>query len=1263
MATLTIILAASVAVPAWGQNGSRSWTGNTSTDFYDGSNWSAAGDFPNGNVTFVDSTLTGAKNTTVDRNGNTYAYIWGLYFNNTLGTQSNYTINGSTRLQLSSSTLRTADVTSGSLTDVINCDIEKFNQAETFDIGTNHHLTVNGAVYGTTTTLTKSGAGTLTFAGANTYTGPTTIDEGTLVLDAPSAYYGYAGGQISINNGSTLRVQDTYFFTGKTFVFGSSGGGNLDIGSGNNVFRSDNTFTTLGGSQNTITGTFLNCDGTGTRTFNVADGTDAVDLLMSAQISNNGSVSKTGAGTMTLSGANTYYGVTTVSGGTLNIAGAYTPASVPSGAALTIASGATMNIQSGGSYTFGAANNWQTIDGTLNIETGGSYTENTQHGMQVGANGNSGALNINGGTMTVQSGGGGAAFKVGGDSSGNGAVTISSGTLDVQTTDFRIASGGGSGTVSLDGGTLIAKKIAETSGTSAFNFNGGTLQASATEAAFMTGLDTATVEAGGAIIDTDGNDITIGQALLDGSGGLTKNGTGTLTLSGSSTYSGGTTINVGTMTVSHDSALGAGSVTVDNGDSSSKLVLADGITVSNDITVESNGGGTVKLDTVGSGTATISGLVTVTDGVSRIGNSGAINYDGGLTSASTQLFISDANFNVSPLTLSGELWQHVSDTFFGVTGHTWSKQVIAFGGSTTIGVNDALPTGSGIQFGWGNNAGWNTSTLDLGGYDQEVAYIATVSSGLGLGNAQYITGGGTLTVNQTSTTEFEGVISDGGTATALTKANTGTLTLSGANTYSGATTVNGGVLQAGGADTFSSNSAHNIASGTLRLNGNSVAIGSLAGAGTVESAGWDTLLSDDFSTDYGTDSPPTYVSDPERNFRVYESEIDDGWLRNVHYGAIPAPGQWFITNGRLENADNTAEDANWQAAVPSESQVAQVWSNPGSDSTSRRLTLSFDYNVGSGDTLYAHFWAVTGTSDFDGEFISNMEGTMNGSVDGAGGNSAELTEYNLKDGESSATQIGLVSDAISGALTGSGSFTTTVDIAALGIPGVSTVGDIDYFYIAFAKNEGGTGGSTTWVDNLAVAAGEAILTVGGDNSSTTFLGTIQDGSGGSALALTKSGTGTNTLSGTCTYTGRTTVEAGTLAVAGGTMTTTSVVVNASGTFRVTGDAATIQVAEITSASSGTFEFALDADGVSTVVDTVGCGLANASIDVDGSAYTAGDTTIVLFDSVNLASTSSDVNVSGFDAKYDVDVVQNQDTDEVTLVINDLTPVPSLFMFR
>ena len=83
-------------------------------------------------------------------------------------------------------------------------------------------------------------------------------------------------------------------------------------------------------------------------------------------------------------------------------------------------------------------------------------------------------------------------------------------------------------------------------------------------------------------------------------------------------------------------------------------------------------------------------------------------------------------------------------------------------------------------------------------------------------------------------------------------------------------------------------------------------------------------------------------------------------------------------------------------------------------------------------------------------------------------------------------------------------------------------------------------------------AASRTLTTGGDNTSTTFSGVIQNGAAG-ATNLTKAGTGTFTLSGANTYTGTTTINAGTLALSGSIASSSQVnVANAAGTFDISG---------------------------------------------------------------------------------------------------------------
>ena len=248
-------------------------------------------------------------------------------------------------------------------------------------------------------------------------------------------------------------------------------------------------------------------------------------------------------------------------------------------------SSAQMQILGGGTLIFGTGSTLESTGsqainfsgGTTQFNTGGSLSAsgcNIYIGSLSGGTGNA-LVVVNGGTLNYSGANLGLAWYQT-TSSGTGTLTVQNGSVTTTSTTAKIllgrngalTTGTTQATINLDGGTIVANQIVkgtpgDTRSTTVFNFNGGTLRtnvgvSSTLRAAFFEGIDTANVRNGGAVFDTNGQTITVGQALvhstLDGDnandGGLTKNGSGTLTLSGVSTYTGATKINTGTLTLS-----------------------------------------------------------------------------------------------------------------------------------------------------------------------------------------------------------------------------------------------------------------------------------------------------------------------------------------------------------------------------------------------------------------------------------------------------------------------------------------------------------------------------------------------------------------------------------------------------------------------------------------------------------------------------------------------------------------------------------------
>ncbi len=244
------------------------------------------------------------------------------------------------------------------------------------------------------------------------------------------------------------------------------------------------------------------------------------------------------------------------------------------GTGAVVQSGGSVNLSSGemwigqaagstGSYALNGGgltvNNWLAVgrsygSGTLTV-TNGTIAKEGGGNLVLGSLGGRGTVNQSGGLVDVQTGG----TLLGEDAGGSGVYTITGGTANLGAITLS-SRGGGSGTLNLNGGTVNAASIAKVgTGQAVLTFNGGTLRPTADAATFLQGLNAATVGSPGGTIDTNGHNVGVVQAFT-GPGGLTKSGAGTLTLGGTSTNAGRTTLAGGGLVLT--GTLGAGGLDV-----------------------------------------------------------------------------------------------------------------------------------------------------------------------------------------------------------------------------------------------------------------------------------------------------------------------------------------------------------------------------------------------------------------------------------------------------------------------------------------------------------------------------------------------------------------------------------------------------------------------------------------------------------------------------------------------------------------------------
>jgi autotransporter-associated beta strand protein len=679
-----------------------------------------------------------------------------------------------------------------------------------------------------TTSLVKTGSGSWTLSGANTYTGTTDLQAGSITLGADQA-------------------------------LGTSA---LTLGTGTTLTLDGHSQTLTGLSSADTTASIINGSSTAaTLTVNTAvDQTYAGSLGDGSANGDNFAFTKGGTGTLTLTGSATYTGDTTVAGGTLHYN--YSGADIL-GANITVYDTATLNIAN---LTLGAGRTLTA--GTSGSTTGfiGNLTLGADAILDISGSANTGrVLNING-DLTLQAGStltysftgnlAGDNSQVNANHLGIGGEiwltpvfvdnTLALGTYVIAnyatftgSTDdivlsyidprYRITFTADSGQIAMDvlsnsSDTPVYWTGAANSGTPAspiYQWGGSGpasqnfIETGSTDPhTFIAGehaifgddniggrditVVTNGVYIGSATFDSDA-DYTVSGGELKGAGYLVKQGTGTLTLNSANAYSGalqndgtysaGTVLAEGTIVIGHQQALGTGQLLFHGGTLTTSSALPD---IANAIAVSDKATGTLQVDyaTTLTGDLTGSGTLrkTGTEALRLTGD--ASNFRGRIDHTGGALQITQGDY---------------------------SRAVIALSGSSASLLLDL--TGD--------------ATVQLGSLSGVAGTLVTASAGnktLELGNASG------------SSTYAGDIIEQAGSTIAITKTGQSTITLGGNNAYTGDTTVREGTLQISG--TFNPTNQINIESaGTFALNqtADQTLDTAIVNAGTFDKRGENTL--------------------------------------------------------------------------------------------------------------------------------------------------------------------------------------------------------------------------------------------------------------------------------------------------------------------------------------------------------------------------------------------------------------------------------------
>lgn len=307
-------------------------------------------------------------------------------------------------------------------------------------------------------------------------------------------------------------------------------------------------------------------------------------------------------------------------------------------------SGGKFSLASGTLGVSGSGDNASSISGGTLEQTGG--TMNSSFYTRLGS-ANAGTLVVKGGTFNNSG-----EILLGYGGAGAGTLTVTnSGAVSAH---FLRLGNNAAGTANLDGGTVTANRIFSNNGQGTVNFNGGTLRPGGSTSSpwLESTVPGVFVRNGGAVIDTAGRNATVTASLraaAGSTGGLTKQGTGTLTLTGTSNnFAGPVTVSGGSLVV-HGRSTGTGLVTVIGG-----TTLGGTGVVAGAVEVRDNGtlaAGTIPFS-IGSLWLSNSAVLHLGLGTMNAGTNAALRVTGNVI-LDGQLLVTDGGGLATGQTLAG----------------------------------------------------------------------------------------------------------------------------------------------------------------------------------------------------------------------------------------------------------------------------------------------------------------------------------------------------------------------------------------------------------------------------------------------------------------------------------------------------------------------------------------------------------------------------------------------------------------------------------